>query len=1104
VPREKEKSLKFRLPLRVIIILFLMLLLPIHHLIIQTPYVYAQPAWPSSWIEIDWDRNENGPLDDWRDVEYAYYQYDSGYLYLKLKCYDLPSKEWADKKEGRYKWFIDLDSNMYYSGGNIFDAEYLIFVEDTDHNGVGEMYRVFDANNDNNFGEYEPWPPANYADYKFTDSNVGGWRIVASSNQIEMYITWASVGNPSSYRLFWSTDQQNPNLDQSPTTDRIDEEQPIVVHNVAAISQTSTPTTVKQGEHVTIQVVVENKGTQAETFNVTCYFNNTVIETKLVSNLAAGRQTTLTFDWDTTGLPVGNYTITAWADLSAAVTETNEDDNWCTSPTIVTVQPAPVHDVAAISQVPDKWKVVNETIVNINVTVSNLGDFSETFNVACFYNSNPISYQTVTNLAPKTSTYIIFAWDTTGVASGTYYIKSMADSSRVIAEIDENNNNCTSLQAVTVYTPGDMGKLFVDKVKTAVISGNDPPVVGLPTVYELTIIVTNIGGSDVSNIIVNETISSDVAFVSVGTPSQGSIITLPPPKIVWSVGTLSPGANATLTFRIRITPPSLCLKYLNHKEDIVATGIDTLSGSPVSDVGDKDITVNPIIRDVAAVSQAPTSTVVCQGDTVTCIVTVKNFGNVSETFDVACYYDSNLIGVLRVYNLETGGQTTILFAWDTTGVTPGTYSIRAKADSSNEIAESNETNNICTSPAAVKIVIHDIAIISQVPSPTTVVQGEIVTIEVVVKNEGTEPETFTVSCYYNDTLLETKTVTNLQPNTTITLNFIWNTTGVPVGTYYLNTAASTVPGEKDTNDNACRSVNTVTITWLQYQITVTAGPSGAIGGTFKVTYTKNGITYPNVQKTTPWTEWVGAGTTVTVSEPQDIINVSSGMRYKFDSYVPSASVTMTQAKTITLVYKTQYYLTVRVEPPGITTIPGEGWYNTTLTVSLLAPPVPNYEFKNWTVDGSFAPGNPINVPMDNPHTAIAYYTKIEPLSVSITPTTAKIKVGESVTFTSTVSGGYPPYGYQWYLDGVPVSGATSSTWAFTPVTSGIYYVYLKVTDANGNVAQSETARIVVTAVPVGGYSISLTQQTSASHIAVYTTLIALFDIALSLTKRKRK
>ena len=128
-----------------------------------------------------------------------------------------------------------------------------------------------------------------------------------------------------------------------------------------------------------------------------------------------------------------------------------------------------------------------------------------------------------------------------------------------------------------------------------------------------------------------------------------------------------------------------------------------------------------------------------------------------------------------------------------------------------------------------------------------------------------------------------------------------------------------------------------------------------------------------------------------------------------------------------------------------------------------------------------------------------------PLEVSISPTSASILIGQSVAFTSTPSGGHSPYSYQWYLGGVQVSGATSSTWTFTPTASGIYYVYLQVKDANNNVAQSETAKItVIPPTPVGGYSISLAKRTPTSYMAVYTMLIALFATILGLTKRKRK
>jgi len=125
-----------------------------------------------------------------------------------------------------------------------------------------------------------------------------------------------------------------------------------------------------------------------------------------------------------------------------------------------------------------------------------------------------------------------------------------------------------------------------------------------------------------------------------------------------------------------------------------------------------------------------------------------------------------------------------------------------------------------------------------------------------------------------------------------------------------------------------------------------------------------------------------------------------------------------------------------------------------------------------------------------------------PPSVTISPLSASILNSQSVTFTSTVSGGIAPYSFQWFLNGNPVSGATSNTWTFTPTSSGIYYVYLKVTDAIGNTKQSETARITVATVPVGGYSIPIPGQATEKLITPYLILTAFLTIAYTTIKRK--
>jgi hypothetical protein len=126
------------------------------------------------------------------------------------------------------------------------------------------------------------------------------------------------------------------------------------------------------------------------------------------------------------------------------------------------------------------------------------------------------------------------------------------------------------------------------------------------------------------------------------------------------------------------------------------------------------------------------------------------------------------------------------------------------------------------------------------------------------------------------------------------------------------------------------------------------------------------------------------------------------------------------------------------------------------------------------------------------------------ISVSINPLSASINVGNSITFTSTVSGGTSPYSYQWYLNGAPASGATSASWTLTPTTGGIYYVYLKVTDSSSNMTQSETARITVASVPVGGYSVSIETHTATKPLIPYLTLIATIAAVFTIVRRKKK
>jgi hypothetical protein len=268
---------------------------------------------------------------------------------------------------------------------------------------------------------------------------------------------------------------------------------------------------------------------------------------------------------------------------------------------------------------------------------------------------------------------------------------------------------------------------------------------------------------------------------------------------------------------------------------------------------------------------------------------------------------------------------------------------------------------------------------------------------------------------------------------------------------------------------------------------------------------------------TPTSKWFDEGTSVTASVVTPWAG-PTGTRYVCTGWTGTGSVpssgsdssvtfTITQASSITWSWVTQYYLTMRTNPSRIVTIPSEGWYNASKSFSLSAPSVSGYTFLNWDVDGTSQGSgvSSITITMNAPHTATANYaTTAPPLTVSIDPTSASILVSQSITFTSTVSGGASPYIYQWYLNGNPVSGATSSNWAFTPASSGICYIHLKVTDAMGNTAQSETAKIAVAVVPVGGQSYQIQVQTRTVSLISYVALVSVLTMMSIEMRRKKK
>jgi hypothetical protein len=86
---------------------------------------------------------------------------------------------------------------------------------------------------------------------------------------------------------------------------------------------------------------------------------------------------------------------------------------------------------------------------------------------------------------------------------------------------------------------------------------------------------------------------------------------------------------------------------------------------------------------------------------------------------------------------------------------------------------------------------------------------------------------------------------------------------------------------------------------------------------------------------------------------------------------------------------------------------------------------------------------------------------ISQISATISTSSTSMEVGNNLQITLTVNGGVSPFSYQWYVNGNPVNGATSSSFTFSPTSAGTYSIYVTVTGSSGASQNSNTLTITV-------------------------------------------
>jgi len=236
--------------------------------------------------------------------------------------------------------------------------------------------------------------------------------------------------------------------------------------DIAVLSVTPSEILGGQGFTPSIDVTVENQADLTENFTVTLYADKNIavigdeiiIGEQTVSSLTGGTSTTLTYTWNTTDIPKGDYTISAKA--HEILDEVDTADNLKAADSTVTVLSLG-HDIAIKTVYSLKTVLGQGFPLTIDITAKNFGSFSEIFNVTVQANTTVIATFADIALASGNSTILTFNWNTTDFSKGNYTITACATS--VPSEIDTTDNCAIAESEICITVLGDVdGDFDVD------------------------------------------------------------------------------------------------------------------------------------------------------------------------------------------------------------------------------------------------------------------------------------------------------------------------------------------------------------------------------------------------------------------------------------------------------------------------------------------------------------------------------------------------------------------------------------------------------------------------------------------------------------------
>lgn len=204
---------------------------------------------------------------------------------------------------------------------------------------------------------------------------------------------------------------------------------------IGYVPQTATP-----GQTLTIPVVTGNKGTLfLSSLTVTLYVNNATLISQSIDILEPYDSTTFYATWNTTDLPLGNYTITATVQTFPNEADLTDNSYSITVELTTPEQPfASIRDLQISNITSSSREVTQGETVEIEVTLKNNGNFTESTTVGVYFNSSLIEEHPLTNLPAGNQQVLVFQWNTSGIPPGTYQITAIANPVQCETHVEDN------------------------------------------------------------------------------------------------------------------------------------------------------------------------------------------------------------------------------------------------------------------------------------------------------------------------------------------------------------------------------------------------------------------------------------------------------------------------------------------------------------------------------------------------------------------------------------------------------------------------------------------------------------------------------------------